>query len=194
MSRDNRRSYLLDTCLQLVESEGFGGVTIAKVAATAGVSRTVIYQQFGGLAEMLVALVQREHEHARISYLGVIWQGNSAVEAVCNQLAEILNDAHANPTSWRIFLFPSNGGPPELYAQLAISRRAVYHRLIELITSFTPHANPDAIGRAAKLINTSFSQLVQMRLTDPATHSPDQLLTLARVVSTALLDPLTTST
>src|SRR5690349_7650561 len=60
MSAEQRREQLLDVALDIVVAEGFYAASIDRVARDAGVTRTLIYNQFGDLAGMVSALVDRE--------------------------------------------------------------------------------------------------------------------------------------
>src|SRR6266545_3074874 len=60
MRSAERRAQLLDTARALVATQGFHAATIDRVAREAGVTRTLIYMQFGDLAGMVEALVERE--------------------------------------------------------------------------------------------------------------------------------------
>src|SRR5688572_13353844 len=60
MSAGDRREQLLDVALEVALAEGFHAVTIDRVARDAGVTRTLVYSQFGDLAGLVSALVDRE--------------------------------------------------------------------------------------------------------------------------------------
>ena len=60
LSADGRRAQLLDVAGRLVEDGGVGACTIERLAAEAGVSRTLVYQHFDNSADVLHALFDRE--------------------------------------------------------------------------------------------------------------------------------------
>src|SRR5262249_3534261 len=60
MPASARREQLLDVALDVAIAEGFCAASIDRVAREAGVTRTLIYNQFGDLGGMVSALVDRE--------------------------------------------------------------------------------------------------------------------------------------
>ncbi len=69
MSAADRRAQLLDATRRVADAEGFGAVTIERIAAECGVTRTLIYQQFTSLGGLLEALVDREFARASHAFL-----------------------------------------------------------------------------------------------------------------------------
>ncbi len=57
-----RRAHLLDIAHDLCQSHGVTGVTIERLAETAGVSRTLVYQHFTSSADVLLRILERERE------------------------------------------------------------------------------------------------------------------------------------
>ena len=57
---EERRRQLLDAALEVLAEEGFDALTVEAVARRAGLTRPVIYDQFGDLDGLLLALVDRE--------------------------------------------------------------------------------------------------------------------------------------
>src|SRR5204863_9157182 len=64
MRASDRREQILDITHAIVDADGFHAATINRIAAEAGVTRTVIYQQFGDLSRLFIALVDREADRA----------------------------------------------------------------------------------------------------------------------------------
>jgi AcrR family transcriptional regulator len=57
--RAERRASFLDVTAQLVQSDGLAAVTMERVAASAGLSKPVIYSHFADRGELLQALLER---------------------------------------------------------------------------------------------------------------------------------------
>lgn len=55
---DDTRTALLQTAWRLVEERGVSGVTLAEIAAAAGVSRQAVYLHFGNRAGLLIGMVR----------------------------------------------------------------------------------------------------------------------------------------
>ena len=112
MRAEQRREQLLDATRQLVDAEGFAAVTIEAVAQRCGVTRTLVYQQFGSLAGLLVAMVDREYLHAAAGFLAAIRRAPAPGETPFTAaLSGVLDAVDAAPATWRMFLMPSEGGP-----------------------------------------------------------------------------------
>ncbi len=59
LSKEARRDQLLDVALRLVETEGTGGLTLARVADLAGVTKPIAYEHFETREGLLLALFRR---------------------------------------------------------------------------------------------------------------------------------------
>ena len=69
MSAEDRRDQILDVTKRIVEHDGFLAVNMKRLADEAGITRTLIYQQFGDLTGVLVALIEREFAKELAVYL-----------------------------------------------------------------------------------------------------------------------------
>ena len=76
MAPEARREQLLDVTADLVLREGYGAVSIDRVAREATIARTVVYAQFGNLQGLLEALVDRTQRRASAGGTGrSCWPG-----------------------------------------------------------------------------------------------------------------------
>lgn len=114
MSAEERREQILDVAHAIVDAEGFHAATPQRIAAHAGINRSLIYQKFGDLAGLFVELIDREAARAgaqfaeAISGLEGVAEDQSLVLAFDGVLAAV--DAH--PATWRLFMFPPQGRRP----------------------------------------------------------------------------------
>jgi AcrR family transcriptional regulator len=60
MSGQQRREQLLDVGRSLFAERGFDGTSVEEIAATAGVSKPVVYEHFGGKEGLYAVVVDRE--------------------------------------------------------------------------------------------------------------------------------------
>jgi AcrR family transcriptional regulator len=69
MNRSERRTQLLKTARDLIQSEGLSMVTMERVADRAGISKPVLYSHFENREDLLIALLQEfwESIDARVS-------------------------------------------------------------------------------------------------------------------------------
>jgi AcrR family transcriptional regulator len=110
------RTMLLRTALRLFEQRGLAAVTLAEIAATAGVSRQAIYLHFGNRAGLLTAIarhldltssvvreimatVREDHTKAGLEKFIRLWFEHGAVVFPFNRAIEVAAasdaDAHA---------------------------------------------------------------------------------------------------
>lgn len=183
MSVELRREQILDVTRDLADSEGFHAVTLDRVAENCGISRTVIYQQFGNLSDLLLAMVDREYRHAAEAFLGAAQRepalGQSRYAA---GVAGVLEAVDASPATWRMLLMPSQGGPRELYERLAEARDMTQAHLAaglkEAGIDGPALVNPDP-ELAVRMLLAVSEQLVHLRLTDPKSYTTERLLAQA---------------
>ncbi|MGW5313784.1 TetR/AcrR family transcriptional regulator [Nocardia thailandica] len=65
MTPDARRAQLLDVGEQLFGTEPFGNVSMEQIAASAGVTRALLYHYFPTKADFFAAIWQRAHDSLR---------------------------------------------------------------------------------------------------------------------------------
>ncbi|WP_234812251.1 TetR/AcrR family transcriptional regulator [Mycolicibacter longobardus] len=175
MPGPQRRDQILDACRAVVDNEGFHAVNVDRIAKLCGITRPVIYQQFGGLTGMLVALVDRETFRAGRGF----FEGTGGLRVdptirARDVVAGVLAAVDADPATWRMFLMPSEGGPPELYERLAQSRSNVRTYLAEALMA-RAHAVPDT-DLTVRMIHAACDEIVRLRLTAPDIYTIDRLL------------------
>lgn len=183
MSAADRRDQLLDVTRDIVVAEGFAAVGIDRVARTAGVARALIYQQFGDLAGLTAALLERETRVALSGMLTVDWSGDEDADRMDVDTVGrgILSCVHAAPDSWRILLSPPEGGPPRLREQLEIGRtfsRAISARHLSHYAGVT--VAPD--GPTTRLVLAAIEELFRMHLADPEIHDDEVVLRYLRAL------------
>lgn len=170
MSATDRRSQLLDVARDIVAADGFGAVTIDRVAREAQVARALIYQQFTDLSGLMTALLDRESDIALTGVSSVDWAADSVDQVAEGMLAYL----HAAPRSWQIMLSPPDGGPPNLRARLELGRsyaRAVGARHLSRFAGVTVDPN----GPTERILLASLEELARLHLDNPVRY-PDELV------------------
>lgn len=180
MSAARRRAQILDVTRTIVDTEGFSAVGIDRVAREAGITRTLVYHQFGGLPGLLDALVDREAERAMAGLTEVITQRPPADrDPFTAALAGLIAAADADPATWRMFLIPSEGGPPELYERIARGRALGRARIVELVggtdTGRALPVGPDP-ELTIHLLHVVGDELLRLHLRDPESYPAQRLL------------------
>ena len=185
MRASDRREQILDITHAIVDAEGFHAATINRVAVEAGVTRTVIYQQFGDLSRLFVALVDREADRARRQFDDAIAQaGDDAADVFAKSFAGVLRAADAHPATWRLFLVPPQGAPPQLHERLAAAQALVRSYIASVLVAIDPDV-PDP-EYTARIINAAGDELLRLRLANPEEATTERLLGHASRLSLAL--------
>jgi AcrR family transcriptional regulator len=189
MTAEGRREQILDVAHAIVDAEGFHAATPNRIAAQAGIDRSLIYQKFGDLAGLFVELIDRETARAgaqfaeAISGLDAVPDDQSLVLAFDGVLAAV--DAH--PATWRLFMFPPQGAPPELYARLAQSEAVVLEFFVRELLRTNPHVHDPEY--TARILHAAGRELLRLHLSDPQTATVDRLRTFVRRLGSDVTSP-----
>jgi AcrR family transcriptional regulator len=188
MTAEDRHEQILDITHAIVDAEGFHAATLNRVASEAGVTRTVVYQQFGDLTGLFIALIDREAARAGAQFAEAIAAAQEPSEedgAFGHSFAGVLRAADANPATWRLFLFPPQGAPPELHERLAQAQVVVRQYFTSVLLRINPGI-PDP-EYTARILNAAGDELLRLRLSDPDAATHERLLAHVRRLTPALL-------
>ena len=168
LSGAERRAQLLDTARDLVAADGYPALTIERVAATAGVTRAVVYQQFTDLDGLTTALLDRES--------AIAFAGMSTVSDVADvdELGRgILAYLHGAPVSWRIILRPPDGAPAGVRQRMEVGR--AYARRVA-----ARHLGAGPEDTTVRILLAAIEELARLHLDDPVAHPEDEVLAQLR--------------
>jgi len=184
LSGPRRRAQILDVTRRIVVEQGYHAVTFERVAAECGVTRTVLYQQFDSLPRLLIALLDREVEHAFAGFRQAVARPVPPGEDPFTAgLAGVLEAVDAAPATWRMLMLPAEGGPPELHQRLARARAVTRSHLHKI----TGHQDDPELS--IRVLHALADELVRLRLTDPEHHPVERLLAQSRRIARACLGP-----
>ena len=190
MSASARREQIIDSTRKVAVEEGFHAVTIERISKECGVTRTLVYQQFGTLSALLKAMVDREFQVAARGLLRAMQQSPSDKrDQFMFTLEGILNAVDEAPETWKMFLLPSEGGPPELYESLSDAVDFTYKFLgssLQAVSGEISHladADPELTVRLMHVIG---DELVKLHLKDPDNYPAERVLKQADWVTKAL--------
>lgn len=178
MTAEARRSQILDVTHAIVDAEGFHAATPNRIACEAGINRSLIYQQFGSPAGLFVALIDREAGRAAAQFAAAITntENPDGDDFLARVFDGVLRAADGHAATWRLFLFPPQGAPPELHERLAGAQAAVRGFLTrELLRSIPDLPDPDYTARIVAAVGR---ELLQLRLSDPEQATPERLRAL----------------
>jgi AcrR family transcriptional regulator len=195
-----RRRELLDAALDLIYEQGFGAVSVESIARRAGVTRPVVYDHFGDLDGLLMALIEREEQAALAPLLAqmdkaprepanpdevLVDEPADPDEVLVEGVRTFLHAVRANPRTWRLVLMPSRGGSPVLRERIARSRRRLASRLTDLLDwGIARRGGPAGLDRAlaARLIVAAGEDAARLTLRHPRRYSPDRLAAITREI------------
>ncbi|TVS84165.1 TetR/AcrR family transcriptional regulator [Mycobacterium helveticum] len=188
MTAAGRREQILDVTHAIVDAEGFHAATPNRIAEEAGVNRSLIYQKFGDLAGLFVELIEREAARAGDQFAEAISGLDDAAENQSLVLAfdGVLAAVDAHPATWRLFLFPPQGAPPQLYDRLARSEAVVIEFFVRELLRMEPRLREPEY--TARILHAAGRELLQLHLEDPQTATAERLRAFVRRLGSGLID------
>lgn len=182
-----RREQILDVTQAIVDAEGFHAATPNRIAERAGVTRPVLYQQFGDLGSLFVALIDREQARAGAQYGEAISATADSPDELkpAEQFEALLAAIDQHPATWRLFLAPPDGAPPVLHERLAESQALVVdHICSEVSQQYPDLPDPEYVAR---ILHAAARELLLLRLTEPDQATNERLGALVRDLSARIL-------
>ncbi|WP_018180701.1 TetR/AcrR family transcriptional regulator [Jongsikchunia kroppenstedtii] len=178
MSAGARREQILDVTHRIVDAEGFHAATVARIAEDAGINRSLIYQQFGDLPGLFVALIDREFARAGAQFLAATAQTDAAdaTPPLIRTFMAMLDAVDADPATWRLVVLPPEGTPPALHERLATAQQFVLTYIEQRLVSAIPGLRDPEL--TAHLFHAAGRQLLALRLKDPTFATPERLRAL----------------
>jgi AcrR family transcriptional regulator len=188
MPPEERREQLLDAALALIVERGYGGVTMEGIARAAGVTKPVVYDLFGSLGRLLVALHEREEERAFSDLAQVLPSlplDSDPDQLLVEGLVAFLATVAANPDRWRLILLPSDGTPEVVREHIAQGRTQVLRQL-ESLVAWGLEQRGGPLGLDVELASRTIMALgegaARLVLTEPGRFPPDRFRSFAAIV------------
>jgi AcrR family transcriptional regulator len=128
--RENQRQRLLSAATEVLAEQGYGGITVTAVAATAGVSTATLYKRFDGLWDCLLAAYEAGADRlcVEIELAGTAAvRGQSATAGIARGLALLATDT---PLAKLLLTAPPTGAVALGAARIRLAERlaALLHR------------------------------------------------------------------
>jgi AcrR family transcriptional regulator len=132
MPPDERREQLLDATLSLIAEKGYESVSMEGIARRAGVTKPVVYDLFGTLADLLEALLEREEERA-LAQLAELMptpaEDADPSQVLVDGLDAFLRAVESRPAAWRLSLMPAEAQPGIVRKHVERDRTAIAKQL-----------------------------------------------------------------
>lgn len=184
MSAEHRRAQILDIAWDLCRSKGFEAITMEQLAKSAGITRTVIYQNFGDLDGVLEALIERQYQLALDTFFKAVpVMSPSDDNPFLHIFAELLKAVDADPDNWSLLLRTPVGAPACLHKKIEEGRhitREVIARSL-LTASFASHTSDTELN--THLMQVTAEELLRLRLEQPEKYSHERLLSQVRFMT-----------
>jgi AcrR family transcriptional regulator len=137
MTTEQRRAQLLDCAVDVLSDSGFDHITVEAIAQRAGITRPVVYDTFGDLESLLVAVIERA-ETTALGALSAIVGSDPPPDSdpdrfLIDSIGAFLQAVRADPRTWRLVLMPPPGNSPELRKRIVAGRRQIADRLQALL-------------------------------------------------------------
>jgi AcrR family transcriptional regulator len=136
MPPEERREQLLDAALSLIVVKGYESVSMEGIARRAGVTKPVVYDLFGTLADLLEALLEREEERALMQLAELTptpAEDADPVQVLVDGLDSFLRAVEARPEAWRLSLMPIEAQPGTVREHVERDRTVVAKQLESIV-------------------------------------------------------------
>jgi AcrR family transcriptional regulator len=133
---EERREQLLDATLALIAEKGYESVSMEGIARQAGVTKPVVYDLFGSLADLLEALLEREEERALLQLAELLPQPDEDADPaklLVDGLDAFLRAVETRPDAWRLTLMPVEAQPGVVREYVERDRTAVAQQLASIV-------------------------------------------------------------
>jgi AcrR family transcriptional regulator len=183
------RDQILDVAVGVATEQGLAAVTMDRVARESGTTRAVVAAQFGDLAGLISALVDREAHNALSRLMRNIAElpaDQDVVQAEIGIVLAMIDASAAAPASWRMLLTPAAGDPPELHHRTAAGRAVVRAHVRKILDERLPGRIPDP-DLTADIHQLAGEELVRLHLNDPERYPLERILRQVEALAGALL-------
>ena len=133
---EERREQLLDATLGLIAEKGYESVSMEGIARRAGVTKPVVYDLFGLLADLLEALLEREEERALMQLAELMpapAEDADPAQVLVDGLDAFLRAVETRPDAWRLSLMPIEAQPGIVRKTVERDRTAVAKQLETIV-------------------------------------------------------------
>lgn len=103
MTASKRRQQLVDVGRSLFAQHGYDATTVEEIAATAGVSKPVVYEHFGGKEGLYAVVCDRELAHLG-DEIGVALEGGGSRRRIERAAMALLRYVEERPEGFRILV------------------------------------------------------------------------------------------
>jgi AcrR family transcriptional regulator len=189
LPREERREQLLDAALDVIDRDGYAGVSIDAIAREAGVTRPVVYSAFDNLADLLRTLLDRQEQRALGQLMDALpadagdQRPQDVLVATTRRLIETVT---GDPQTWRPILLAYEGTPAAVRERIENDRDLVRQRIEVLVAGLTaggPALDAELTAHAIVAVAEHFGRLL---VEQPERFEPDRLVAALESLLAAL--------
>jgi AcrR family transcriptional regulator len=102
LSKDERRTRILDAAAQVFADRGYEPATLDEIAEAAGISKPVIYDHFSSKKELHISLIE-SHGQALLEFMAErVGRADNPADALAAGLGALLEFVERDPYAWRL--------------------------------------------------------------------------------------------
>lgn len=180
MPPEERREQIFDAALGLIAERGYESVSMEGVARAAGVTKPVVYDLFGTLADLLEALLEREEERALLQLAELMpfpSEEADPEQVLIDGLDAYMRAIEARPEAWSLILTPAEAMPGIVRERVERERTRIAQQL-EAIVRWGLERLKLPIEDVELLVDTIIvlaEQGGRMHLADPERYPRDRI-------------------
>ena len=183
MAPEARREQLLDAALQVIQRDGYAGVSIDAIAREANVTRPVVYGVFDNLQGLLYALLDRQEKRALDQLVAVVPLDLGAEDPdafLVQTAARLVETVRGDPLTWRPILLAPEGTPAPVRRRIDRDREVVRRRIETLLAAGLaarggPEIDVEMASHALVGMAEYFGRLI---VEQPETFAADRLVAM----------------
>lgn len=133
---EERRDQLFDAALGLIADRGYESVSMEGIARAAGVTKPVVYDLFGTLADLLEELLEREEERALLQLAELMPMPREDADperVLIDGLDAYLRAIEARPEAWSLILTPAEAMPGIVRERVERERTRIAQQLEAIV-------------------------------------------------------------
>jgi AcrR family transcriptional regulator len=181
LPREERRAQLLDAAMDVLADRPLHELSMEAVAAKAGIGKPVLYTAFRTRAELVAALLKREHDRGIAQARDAMPDDLTALgptSAYAATVSAFLRVVLENPTRWRLILTMPDTAPREYRESLRRARSSIAAQAVGLAKAGIA-LQPGLARLDAELLGhtmLSFAEMLgRLAVTDPDTFPRERL-------------------
>ncbi|MFE0101031.1 TetR/AcrR family transcriptional regulator [Streptomyces sp. NPDC059009] len=175
--RELRRTQILDAAARLIAEHGWRGMTMERVAAEAGVAKSVSYAIFASQAGLQRAVLLRAQEVTQDRVAKALAAGREADSVAAGLgagLTVYLESVASEPAISKLVLLPIEGAPEAVREAIREGRERVRRQILAVVEDRLPHVDVELV---AHLVRDNAEHLARLLIEQPETFTAERLAT-----------------